>query len=131
MKLGEDHLVSRGAAAAERWCVRNAAHVVAISAGFERAVIDIGVPNSLVTTIPNWAPIADMPTVDRCNDWSAGHDLDGRRVFLYSGTLGIKHRPEALVALAEHLQLVDPDALVVVVSAVSYTHLTLPTIYSV
>ena len=116
MKLGEDHLVSRGAEAAERWCVRNAAHVVAISAGFERAVIEMGVPSSLVTTIPNWAPIADMPTVDRCNDWSAEHDLDGRRVFLYSGTLGIKHRPEALVALAEHLRLVDPDALVVVVS---------------
>lgn len=115
--LGSDrHPVARSMALLERWCIRRAAHVVTISEGFEREVIAIGVPESQVTTLPNWAPIEDLPSRPRVNEWSGRHGLDDRFVFLYSGTLGLKHRPEALVALAQATANQDPDAVVVVVS---------------
>ncbi len=115
--LGNDkHPVARIVGLLERWCIRQADHVVTISPGFEREVLTIGVPEHRVTTIPNWAPIDDIPSRPRNNEWSERHGLDGRLVFMYSGTLGVKHRPEALVALAQEIANVDPDAVIVVVS---------------
>ena len=63
--------------------------------------------------IENWAPLGDLPERHRDNGWRAEHGLGDRFVFLYTGTLGLKHRPELLYRLAE--QRAD-DAEVVVIS---------------
>jgi len=115
--LGSDRRpAARTVAMVERWCVRHAEHVVTISPGFEREVRSMGIPQQGVTTIPNWAPIDDIPLRSRNNQWSTRHGLDDRLVFMYSGTLGLKHCPEALVALAQEMAIHDPDAEIVVVS---------------
>jgi glycosyltransferase involved in cell wall biosynthesis len=73
-----------------------------------------GLGNSNLDVIENWAPIAELPALPRRNAWAVEHDLDGRAVFLYSGTLGFKHDPTLLLALAHWAG--RRDALVVVVS---------------
>ena len=104
-------------AAVERWCVRNSAHVVTISSGFEEVVSGFGVENARRTTIPNWAPLDDVPILPRDNAWAREHGLrPDQEVVLYSGSMGIKHRPSALVSLAEELAVSHPNAVIVVVS---------------
>ena len=63
--------------------------------------------------IENWAPLADLPSRDNDNEWRIRRGLGDRFVFLYTGTLGLQHRPELLYRLAA--QHVD-DAEVVVIS---------------
>ncbi len=41
------------------------------------------------------------PVRDKANDWSRRHGLHDKFVFLYTGTLGMKHNPELLLGLAE------------------------------
>jgi colanic acid biosynthesis glycosyl transferase WcaI len=64
------------------------------------------------TVIENWAPLAEVPTRSKDNDWSRRQGLAETPVVLYSGTLGMKHNPELLVQVA----VANPDARMVVVS---------------
>ena len=101
MVLGSKrHPIYRAMAWLENWCIRAADHVVTISDGFEREAVAIGRDPKSVTTIPNWAPIDELPMLARDNDWAKAQGLIGRTVYLYSGTLGMKHRPEALLELS-------------------------------
>jgi colanic acid biosynthesis glycosyl transferase WcaI len=97
----------------ERALLRQADAVVSITDDFEPVLGRWGVDQDSCTVIENWAPLADLPLRSRDNPWRARMGLGDRFVFLYSGTLGLKHRPELLYALAE--QHVD-DADVVVIS---------------
>ncbi|MEM9203124.1 MAG: glycosyltransferase family 4 protein [Actinomycetota bacterium] len=115
LSVGERHVAARVARSLERWCIRRADRVVTISSDFEALVRSID-PNQSVETIPNWAPIAELPLRSKNTSWSRDHGLNDRFVFLYSGTLGIKHRPEALLQLSRSMADVDTEALVVVVS---------------
>jgi glycosyltransferase involved in cell wall biosynthesis len=76
---------------------------IAIAPDFADILADWGVPPESVSVIENWAPLDEIQPLPRANDWSARHQLDGKTVFLYSGTLGIKHRPDLLYRLAESL----------------------------
>lgn len=113
---GRSHPIVRVLSWLERVAIRRADHVVTISDGFADEVLSYGVTSDDTTTIENWAPVDDLPEVPRTNAWAREHDLVGRFVFLYSGTLGIKHRPESLVDLSRRLDAEAPDARVVVVS---------------
>jgi glycosyltransferase involved in cell wall biosynthesis len=96
----------------EKRILREADAIVAITADFLPILQSWGVARDKIEVIENWAPIEDMPTRPRHNAWSAAHGLDGRLVFLYSGTLGLRHNPSLLLALANR----RPDARMVVVS---------------
>jgi colanic acid biosynthesis glycosyl transferase WcaI len=50
--------------------------------------------------IENWASLADLPVRPKDNAWAKAHSLHDKFVFLYSGTMGLKHSPETLVQLA-------------------------------
>jgi glycosyltransferase involved in cell wall biosynthesis len=84
----------------ERTLIRRADHVVVIADEFADRVISLGVDAGRVTTIENWAPLDDLPVVSRDNPWAREHGLHDKFVFLYSGTLGVKHSPHLLLELA-------------------------------
>ena len=83
----------------ERWCARRAAGVVVIADSFVDVHRRWGTAEK-TTVIPNWAPLDEITPAPRANAWSREHGLDETRTLLYSGTLGLKHNPALLVALA-------------------------------
>ena len=100
----------------EQLLIRRSHHVITISEGFADEVRLMGLNADQVTTIENWAPVEQLPVRARNNYWARRHGLDDKLVFLYSGTIGVKHRPQSLLDLARELRLSDPRAQVVVVS---------------
>lgn len=101
-------------AALEGRLLRRSDAVVAISDDFVPLLRRWGVADDRITVIENWAPLDELPVRPRDNDWAREHDLVGRTVFLYSGTLGFKHDPSVLLELARWAG--RNDACVVVIS---------------
>jgi glycosyltransferase involved in cell wall biosynthesis len=99
----------------DRRCLAGCSGVVAITEDFLPLLARFGVPRGKAAVIPNWAPLEDLPARPRINGWSVAHRLGGGFVFLYSGTLAMKHDPSLLVGLAEQFRS-DPAVKVVVVS---------------
>ncbi|MGH9286564.1 MAG: glycosyltransferase family 4 protein, partial [Acidimicrobiales bacterium] len=89
--------------------------VVAISADFRPTLDRFGVAPERVQVIENWAPLDELAPAPRHNAWSAQHGLDPATVLCYAGTLGLKHDPELLLALARHFRH-QPGVRLVVVS---------------
>ena len=105
--------------AAGRWyngyehrLLRRASQVVVISDDFRPFV---PVEAKKVSTIENWAPLADLPQRPVDNEWSRAHGLSNTQNVVYSGTLGMKHNPALLLRLARDFRS-RPDVRVVVVS---------------
>lgn len=86
--------------AIERRMLDRSGAVVTIAEDFRSEILRWGVPAGKVHVIENWAPLEELPERPRDNEWSRAHGLADKRVFLYSGTLGLKHDPELLVQLA-------------------------------
>lgn len=51
--------------------------------------------------VENWAPLDEIERRPRDNPWAERHGLADKTCLLYSGTLGHKHSPSLLLALAE------------------------------
>ncbi len=85
----------------ERRLLRASDAVVLITDDFRPPLRKLGVPDGRMHTIENWAPLDELPPRPRDNAWARSHGLDGKLCLLYSGTLGMKHNPRLLVALAE------------------------------
>jgi glycosyltransferase involved in cell wall biosynthesis len=96
----------------ERDLLRESDAVLAVSEDYIPFLTNWDIPGAIITVQENWAPLEEVPPQPKSNSWSRSHDLDRVPVLLYSGTLGRKHDPSLLVALADGL----PDARVVVVS---------------
>lgn len=101
-----------GFEALERRLLRQADGVVSITEDFAVTLADWGIDRTGCHVIENWAPLDDLPTRRRDNAWRREQGLGDRFVYLYTGTLGLKHRPELLYRLAEQ----RAEAEVVVVS---------------
>ena len=99
----------------ERRQLRASQAVVLISPDFCEPVKQLGVDGDMIHVIPNWGALADIPVCDKDNAWSRAHGLHDSFVYLYSGTLGLKHNPDHLLALADAF-LDDPAVAVVVAS---------------
>lgn len=87
----------------EEILLRRSDHVIAITEAFVTELTRRRV-TSPSTVIPNWTPLAEIPVRAKDNDWSRARGLADRPVALYAGTLGHKHDPEHLVALARRLE---------------------------
>jgi glycosyltransferase involved in cell wall biosynthesis len=98
----------------ERRLLRRSDGVVIIAEDFRPLLRSWGVDAARVTVIENWAPLGELPELPRDNTWAREHGLEGKTVFLYSGTLGFKHDPSLMLELAHWAS--DHDALAVVVS---------------
>jgi len=96
----------------ERSLLRRADAIVSISDDFAPVLDRWGLDPGASTVIENWAPLSDLPLRPRDNAWRRRLGLGDRFVFLYSGTLGLKHRPELLFSLAEQ-HVHDADVVVI------------------
>jgi glycosyltransferase involved in cell wall biosynthesis len=90
--------------------------VIAITGDFSPILSkEFGVEESRISVVPNWAHIEDLPALPKDNEWSRRHSLYDKFVYLYSGTIGMKHNPALLLELAKR-NVENPDVRVVVVS---------------
>jgi colanic acid biosynthesis glycosyl transferase WcaI len=97
----------------EKCVARRSDAAVVISPAFGDILLAWGVDKHRLKVLENWAPLDEMAHLPRNNAWSDSHGLNGKTVFLYSGTMGLKHRPDLLYKLAES---VDDSCKVVVVT---------------
>jgi putative colanic acid biosynthesis glycosyltransferase WcaI len=98
----------------EKRLLRRSDGIVIIADDFLPLLRRWGVDEARVTVIENWAPLPEIPVLPRENAWARERGLDGKTVFLYSGTLGFKHDPRLMLELARWAS--GHDALVLVVS---------------
>jgi glycosyltransferase involved in cell wall biosynthesis len=90
--------------------------VIAITGDFTPILAnEFGVDPEKVSVVPNWALIEELPVLPKDNAWSRRHSLHDKFVYLYSGTIGMKHNPAMLLELARR-HAADPEVRVVVVS---------------
>ena len=88
----------------ERQQFRASDAIIAISEDFLPLVTPWADNENKVSVIENWAATDDISVGVRDNDWSHEQGLgDGFR-FVYSGTLGQKHNPMLLAALAKRCE---------------------------
>lgn len=99
----------------DRQAMRMSDSVVIITDDFREHLKHMGVSQENVVCIPNWAPLAEIEVCPKDNAWSRRHELHNKTVFLYSGTLAMKHNPSLLLALAERFRD-RPDVRIVVIS---------------
>jgi glycosyltransferase involved in cell wall biosynthesis len=109
------HLVAARYAALEKKLLRGSARAIVITEDFVPILERWGVPRARIDVVENWAPREELPPQPRDNPWARAHGLADKLVFLYSGTIGLKHDPGLLLAAAERFRD-RPDIRVVVVS---------------
>ena len=102
--------------ALERAQMRNSDAIVLITDDFIEQTRKWGVAKDRLHVIPNWGAIDQIPQSPKDNPWSRDKGLADKFVFLYSGTIGLKHNPGLLIALAEKYAA-RPDVRVVVAAA--------------
>ena len=101
----------------ERRLLQRSDAIIAITRDFLPILERWEIDSERITVLPNWAPLEDVLSMPEPTDWAERNDIRGQPVLLYAGTLGRKHDPSLLIALAESL----PAACVVVVSEGSGT----------
>lgn len=98
----------------EKKLLRAADAVICIAPEFSELATDWGVEPSRCFVIENWAPLDEVVPTGKDNAWAREHGVAQKFCFMYSGTLGMKHRPELLLALAQSLESRDDARLVVI-----------------
>jgi glycosyltransferase involved in cell wall biosynthesis len=99
----------------ERRIFRRSDAVVYISKDFAEYAASANYEARRSVVIENWASLADIPMRPKNNAWARKHGLADKFVFLYSGTMGLKHSPDKLLRLAERFKA-NPDVRIVLVS---------------
>jgi glycosyltransferase involved in cell wall biosynthesis len=99
----------------EQSLLRRSDQVIVITPDFYDVTDRFGVPRERVHLLPNWCPLDDIPVLSRDNAWATARELENKLCVMYSGQLGMKHNPQALVSLAQALQVI-PDARLVIVA---------------
>jgi colanic acid biosynthesis glycosyl transferase WcaI len=92
--------------------LRKSDRVVAITEDFRPILAKAGIADSRIAVIENWAALDEIPPMPRTSAWAQAYYGQTGLRFLYSGTLGYKHNPHWLLALARRF----PAALVCVTS---------------
>lgn len=87
----------------ERTITAESDAVIVISPAFRKLFAEWKIDEASVTVIENWAPLDEVPALPQQNAWSQANGLGETPVLLYSGTLGLKHRPDLLYLLAQRL----------------------------
>ncbi len=101
--------------ALDRRILRSSDRIILITEDFQPFIAKMGIAANRMRVIENWAPLEDLPLRQKNNPWAIEHGLADKFCFLYSGTLGMKHNPSLLSALAERF-IDDADVRIVVIS---------------
>ena len=88
----------------EKRFAARADHIVTITPDFIPHLRQLGVPAEKITVIENWAPVDELLPAPLENAWKAENGLSGKRLIVYSGTLGLKHNPAVLAKAAQLFQ---------------------------
>jgi glycosyltransferase involved in cell wall biosynthesis len=88
----------------ERDVLTGSDHIITITKDFNSLLFSWGINENRVTVIPNWAPIEEIPIMDKVNEFSKRHNLTDSFNIIYSGTMGFKHNPQIIVDLASQLK---------------------------
>jgi glycosyltransferase involved in cell wall biosynthesis len=110
--------------ALERRQMRQSDAIILITEDFLPKTLSWGVPRDRAHIIPNWGAIENIPVLPKANPWAIENGLADKRVILYSGTLGLKHNPALLTALAERYRDQDDVRIVVAASGTGMVELT-------
>jgi len=97
---GVGHLIANHYKSFERRVLTKADHVICICDEFAEHLRSWNIPSDRLSVIENWASYGEIEPQDKDNSWSRALGLADKRVFLYAGTLGLKHNPEILRRLA-------------------------------
>jgi colanic acid biosynthesis glycosyl transferase WcaI len=100
----------------ERRLIRESAHTILISPDHQDLALSAGQHPERTTVLENWAVLADHPQRPKDSPWSRRHGLDTTANVVYAGTLGMKHNPGLLLALARSLSASSPQSRVIVIS---------------
>jgi colanic acid biosynthesis glycosyl transferase WcaI len=103
----------------ERRLLRNADHVVVIAENFIPRLDSWKIAKAKVSVIENWAPKNKINVTSGSNGWRRAQGLTDKKVALYTGTIGLKHNPNLLLAVAEAFGI-EADVQIVVVSEGKY-----------
>ena len=114
-KLPFSGMVARFYAQRERRLLQESDAIVCIAPAFREKLQQWKIPAARTFVIENWASPREVLPVARDNPWAHEHGLDGKFCFLYSGTLGMKHKPELLLELARRFAP-NPEVVTVVVA---------------
>ena len=98
----------------EKNLLQKSDHIITIADEFNKVIARWGIDRNKITTVPNWAPIEDIPVVEQSNGFAEEHGLTDKFVVLYSGTMGMKHDPEVIFDAAEKLQYIKDIVFVVI-----------------
>lgn len=98
----------------ERKLLRESDAIVCIAPAFRQLLGSWDIAPAKTFVIENWAPLDEVRPMPTVNSWAQQLGIAGKFCFLYSGTLGMKHKPELLLALAKHFRGRPDVALVVV-----------------
>lgn len=101
--------------AKEASCIRNSDMSAVISEAFTPALRQLGVPAANIEVQSNWPALDQIAPKPKVNEWTKANNIADKFVFLYSGTLALKHNPDLLWSLAEAFR--DDDQVVVMVCA--------------
>ncbi|HYK36908.1 glycosyltransferase family 4 protein [Alloacidobacterium sp.] len=87
--------------------------VVCISDSFVDYVKNWGIAKDKIHLIENWSPLDEITPMPKDNAWARENGVAGTFCFMYSGTLGMKHRPQLLLELAKYLNTTREAMLIV------------------
>jgi len=113
--MGAGRLVARRYRALEWSLLKRSHSIVLISPDFRKYLPVALRCASSVHVIRNWGALGAISPAPKPNSWSERHGLSGKFVFMYTGTLGLKHDPKLLLALADAFAD-DKDVAIVVVA---------------
>jgi glycosyltransferase involved in cell wall biosynthesis len=82
-----------------------------------------GIPASKMVTIENWGALSEISPQPKVNPWSIEFGLADKFVFLYTGTLGLKHDPRLLVEIARRMRDVPAVRVVAVAQGLNVAEL--------
>jgi colanic acid biosynthesis glycosyl transferase WcaI len=88
----------------ERRLLQKSDAIVCIAPEFRPRLENWGIASEKTFVIENWAPLDEITPLHRDTTWAIDHNLFGKTRFVYSGTLGMKHRPELLLELARKFE---------------------------
>ena len=102
--------------AKERRFAARAYHIVAITPDFIPFLTRLGVPHGKISVIENWGAATEIMPLPHANAWAQELGYAGKRLVLYSGTLGLKHDPAILADTAQHFRDQGRDDILMVVA---------------